>query len=409
METVRPTDAESVAEAVQSARAEGERLEIMGAGTKRGLGRSVDADRTLATTGLSGITLYEPEELVMTAKTGTPLAEIQAALDEAGQHLAFEPLDYGPVLGGEENAQTLGGVLAANLSGPRRIAAGAARDHFLGVEAVTGYGEIIHAGGRVVKNVTGYDLCKLFAGSFGTLGILTEVTIKTLPAPAGQATLCLSGLDERDAVALMRRLVAESLEVSAAAHLPAWAASAMEAAMDKKDSGITAVRIDGFPASLKARRASLHAMLEDNLPAGGTLSVLEDAESKRFWQAMRRLDPCLSRPDDAVWRLSVPPASGAVAAEEIRAQMEAYIYYDWAGGLLWGAVPDLDEDKAAAIRGVAEKAGGHATLVRAAAETREKVAPFHPLPDAKAALSARIKTGFDPDGLLNPGRIYQGI
>ncbi len=221
-----PRDQKDVAAAVEWALAGGKTLEIVGGGSKREIGRAAQWDLTLDLSGLSGVTLYEPEELVLSAKAGTPLAEIEELVASRGQELAFEPMDYGPVLGRSMGRGTLGGALATNLSGPRRIKAGAARDHFLGVSAVSGRAEIFKSGGRVVKNVTGYDLCKLLAGSWGTLAAMTEVTIKVLPRAPAEESLLVLGLDDRNAVAAMAAAVGSSSDVSGAAHLPANIAAA---------------------------------------------------------------------------------------------------------------------------------------------------------------------------------------
>src|SRR6516225_783249 len=202
-DTVQPRDAKDVEAAVQWALGEGRALELVGHASKRAIGRPAQTDFTLDLSALTGVTLYEPEELVLSAKAGTPLAEIEALVDGKGQQLAFEPMDYGPLLGGAAGRGTIGGALAVNLCGPRRIKAGAARDHFLGFTAVSGRGETFKSGGRVVKNVTGYDLCKLVAGSWGTLAALTDVTLKTLPRPETEETVMIRGLDGPRAIAAM--------------------------------------------------------------------------------------------------------------------------------------------------------------------------------------------------------------
>src|SRR5215218_10002990 len=221
MDTLKPRDAKDVEDALQWALGEGKALEIVGQGSKRAIGRPAQTDLTLDLSGLTGVTLYQPEELVLSAKPGTPLAEIEALLAANGQQLAFEPMDYATILGGAKGRGTIGGALAANVSGPRRIKAGAARDHFLGFSAVSGRAETFKSGGRVVKNVTGYDLCKLLAGSFGTLAAMTEVTIKVLPRPETEATVLILGLDDARANQAMSAAMASSCDVSAAAHLPA--------------------------------------------------------------------------------------------------------------------------------------------------------------------------------------------
>ena len=261
VETFKPETTAQVVEAIAWASGEETPVEILGTGTKRGYGRPMgDGNRTIGhavdLSGLSGITLYEPEELVLSAWAGTPLAEIEAAVAEKGQMLAFEPPALARLYGGDGG--TLGGMIACNLAGPRRIKAGAARDHILGVEAVTGRGELVKSGGRVVKNVTGYDVSKLLTGSFGTLAALTQITIKVLPAPETIETVLLTGLNEAAAVSAMSLAMNSSHEVSAAACIPAGAG---HAAIDGGSEAVAAIRIEGFVPSVAARSAALQELL----------------------------------------------------------------------------------------------------------------------------------------------------
>src|ERR1700704_2023119 len=255
-DNLKPRDAKDVEAAVQWALAEGKALELVGHGSKRAIGRPAQTDLTLDLSALAGVTLYEPEELVLSAKAGTPMAEIEALVAAKGQQLAFEPMDYGPILGGVANRGTIGGALAANLSGPRRIKAGAARDHFLGVCAVSGRGETFKSGGRVVKNVTGYDLCKLLAGSWGTLAAMTEVTIKVLPVAETEETLLIRGLEPAQAVEAMTSAMGSACDVSGAAHLPPEVATSIPAVAGA-GGGITALRLEGFSPSVVHRRGAL--------------------------------------------------------------------------------------------------------------------------------------------------------
>src|SRR3954447_13085912 len=278
-DTLKPRDAKDVEDAVQWALGQGKALEIVGQGSKRAIGRPTQTDLTLDLSGLAGVTLYEPEELVLSAKAGTPIAEIEALVAGRGQQLDFEPMDYGPILGFQAGAGSLGGALAANLSGPRRIKAGAARDHFLGFSAVSGRAETFKSGGRVVKNVTGYDLCKLLAGSFGTLAAMTEVTIKVLPRPETEETVIVSGLDDARANAAMSAAMASSCDVSGAAHLPRGiAAPALP-----PDKSTTAFRLEGVAPSVKHRRDALIALLR---PFGAAGSVGE-SQSRLLWRGIR--------------------------------------------------------------------------------------------------------------------------
>src|SRR6185436_12960850 len=274
-------DGKDVEQAVRWALLEGKAVEVRGRGSKRGLGRPSQTDLTLDLSGLTGVTLYEPEELVLSARAGTPLAEIEALVEGKGQQLAFEPMDYGAVLGGPANAGSLGGALAANLSGPRRIKAGAARDHFLGFFAVSGRAETFKSGGRVVKNVTGYDLCKLLAGSFGTLAAMTEVTIKVLPRPETEATVLVLGLDDAGANAAMSVAMASSCDVSAAAHLPRN--MVMHFAGLYVDQAATAFRIEGFAPSVKHRKDALIRLLAQY----GNRESVDETHSRKFWRSVR--------------------------------------------------------------------------------------------------------------------------
>jgi glycolate oxidase FAD binding subunit len=347
--------------------------------------------------------MYEPEELVMTAAAGTPLREIEAELAESRQELAFEPADYGAILGGEPGRQTIGGVFACNLSGPRRMRTGAARDHLLGLRCVTGLGQSIKTGGRVVKNVTGYDLCKLLTGSYGTLAVLTELTFKVMPRAETEATLLLWGLPETDLLAILRRAVGSSHDVSAAACLPALAAG--RSATDALHMGRTlaALRLEGPGPSVDYRLQRL----EEELAAPGLeLGRLGEQDSRTLWREVRdvRLIP-QGRP---LWRLSIAPADAAELAAWA-AEFAPERYWDWAGGLLWLSPKPAWADAAQTVRNALEGRGGHATLIRADEHTRARVPVFQPQPEPLAALTRRVKASFDPKGVLNPGRMYAGL
>ncbi|MET4697257.1 glycolate oxidase FAD binding subunit [Constrictibacter sp. MBR-5] len=403
-----PADAREVLELVRSAVADEVPAEIVGTGTKRALGRPMAVERRIALHRLSGIVDYEPEELVLTAAAGTPLREIEAALAERRQMMAFEPIDYGPLLGGEPGAGTIGGLLACNLAGPRRVKMGAARDHFLGAACVTGRGEAVKTGGKVVKNVTGYDLCKLLAGSWGTLTVMTEVTIKVLPAPEDVRTLLLHRLDDRAAVAAMTVAMQSAHEVSGAAHLPADTTGDLGMArVSGAGTAVTALRLEGFGPSVRARVQALGA----ELAAFGDGTELDAVPSRALWRSIRDVEAFSSLWDRPVWRLSVPPAAGAEVAEAIRTQVDCRILFDWAGGLLWVApVAEPGSDLGqAAIRLAVSTSGGHATLIRASAEYRDALDVFQPPAAGAAALSRRVKEAFDPTRILNRGRMYRDV
>jgi glycolate oxidase FAD binding subunit len=406
-ENLKPRDAAEVEQAIKWAITGGKTLEVVGGGTKRLIGRAAQWDVTLDVSGLSGVTLYEPAELTLSAKAGTPLAEIESLLAASGQELAFEPMDYGPLLGGAAGRPTIGGVLSSNLSGPRRIKAGAARDHFLGVTAVSGRGEIFKSGGRVVKNVTGYDLCKLLAGSWGTLAAMTDVTVKTLPRAETEQTVLVFGLDEAAAGALMTAVMGSFADASAAAHLSSSLAERI-AETATAGTAVTAFRLEGVAPSVAHRQA----VLEKAASPHGRLGTLDQARSRPFWRAIRDATPVAAAgPSGArdVWRISTAPARGSEVGRALVERAEAEVLYDWAGGLLWAALPPSDDAKAGLVRSIIAEAGGHATLIRAPAAVRAAVDVFQPEAPALAALTKRVRESFDPRGVLNPGRMWAGV
>jgi glycolate oxidase FAD binding subunit len=392
MRTIAPVTEGEVSEAVAAAAAEGTRLAVSGGGSKAEVGHSVTAEARLDLAGLDGIVSYEPEELVLSARPATPLRHISEVLAERRQHLAFEPP-------GADLGATLGGVLAANASGPRRVVTGAARDHFLGAHAVSGRGEAFRSGGRVVKNVTGYDLPKLLAGSWGTLAVLTLVTVKVMPAPDIAATVAVFGLGDSDAVAGMCRAAGTPHEVSGFAHLPAAAAarSSVPQVADAAAS-VTALRVEGLAASVLQRTEALRALF-----SSAESVVLDTAATQALWSEIGEVS--LLPADGILWRLSVPPANGARAASEIAANLDAAAFlFDWSGARVWAAAAGTVAH-AEAVRNAAARAGGHAILVRAPSEVRARVPVFPPQTPTMAALQERVRYGFDPLGLLNPGRM----
>jgi glycolate oxidase FAD binding subunit len=406
-DSLKPRDAIEVEFIVRAAIAEEKTLEVVGRGTKRAIGRAAQWDATIDLSELSGVTLYEPEELVLSAKAGTPLAEIEALVAASNQELAFEPMDYGPLLGTAADAGTVGGAIAANLSGPRRIKAGAARDHFLGVNAVSGRGEVFKSGGRVVKNVTGYDLCKVIAGSWGTLAVMTDVTIKTLPKAETEATVLVLNLDDAAARKVMAAAMGSYGDVSAAAHLPARIAERI-AATAAGHTAMTAFRLEGVAPSVAQRKA----LLEKLIAPFGSLATLGEVASRALWRNVRDVMPFAAAGPAGkrdVWRISTAPSEGTAVGRKLTGEADAEILYDWAGGLIWAALPAADDAHAPLVRATVAAAGGHATLIRAPAAVRAAVGVFSPEPAPLAALTDRVRRSFDPLGVLNPGRMWAGV
>ncbi len=402
-DNLKARDARDVEEAVRWAVSDDKRLELAGQGSKRDIGRPSQTDFTLDLSALTGVTLYEPAELILSARAGTPIANIEALLASNNQQLDFEPADYGPLFGLAAGKGTIGGVLAANLSGPRRIKSGAARDHFLGVTAVTGRGETIKSGGRVVKNVTGYDLCKLFAGSWGTLAAMTDVTLKVLPKPETEATVVVAGLTDAQACAAMSSAMGSSCDVSGAAHLPDHVAFWFDRL--PKAEASTVLRLEGVAPSVKHRQETLAAQMK----SFGSVTILDEVSSHALWRSIRdvktfAVPAAQHRP---LWRISVPPASGHRLVDLITPA--AQMFYDWAGGLVWLGMPYAGEPDAASVRAAVAELGGHATLIRAEPTVRAAVEVFQPEEPGLAALNRRVKESFDPKGVLNPGRMRAAV
>lgn len=398
MTTFAPRTTDEVAETLRWALSGGEALEIVAAGSRRPLGRPVSSAHVLDVSGLSGIVSHEPSELVLTALAGTPMHVIDAALAASSQCLAFEPPDFASLLGTQARG-TFGGAIVTGLSGPRRFKAGAARDHVLGVAAVSGRGEAFVGGGKVVKNVTGYDMPKLMAGSFGTLAVLTEITVKVLPAAEDSSSVLVSGLTTRDAVRTMTRVLQSPADVSGACHLPAGVS--MPHRMG--DGAVTAFRLEGFAPSVRFRRARLC----DELAGLGALTVVDAEESQAFWRAVRDVAPFQPPSTRLVWRISVPAAQGADVFERLEhAVPGAQMFLDWGGGLIWLATHAHTPADAVRIRQAVGEGSGHATLIRAPADVRAETPVFQPQAPALAALTGRVKKQFDPARTLNPGRMY---
>ncbi|MRH21980.1 FAD-binding protein [Rhodovulum strictum] len=377
-------------------------LRIVGGGT-RPVGRAIEGD-LLSVAGLSGVVLYEPGALTLVVRAGTPLEEVERVLAGEGQRLAFEPMDHRGLLG-RSGVPTIGGVVAGNVSGPRRVQAGACRDSLIGVRLVDGRGAVIRNGGRVMKNVTGYDLVKLMAGSRGTLGVLSEVAFKLLPVPESAASLTLHGADGARAFEAMTRAMKSPFEVSGAAWLPGAAE--------------VHLRLEGFAGSVGYRAGRLTALLADL----GEVTVETGAEAvARLWRSIRDVEALAGHA--FVWRVSMAP--GAMRAG-LRADLDRTARFDcvvdWAGGLCWigmteaqaadyvprygaedaisGAIRfhrDLQEEMADP-----ELGGGHATLVKGPEPLRAAVPVFQPAPAPLAALARGLRAQFDPRGILNPG------
>ena len=406
VDTLKVRDAKDVEDAVQAAIASEQPLEIIGNGSKRLIGQPMATNALLDLSSLNAVTSYEPNELIITVQAGAPVADVQSLIDSRNQQFAFEPIDTAPLLG-TANQATIGGMIGAGLAGPRRIKAGGARDHLLGAHGVSGFGDSFKAGGRVVKNVTGYDLCKLLAGSWGTLAVMTEVTLKVMPRPESERTLVLRGLDAARANRTMTAALGSPFDVSGAAHVPGsvFHVAATELGdLGSPGEAVTLLRLEGILASVVHRAAALGKLLAPF----GVAQVLEDAASAAVWSSVRDVVPFAANGALGawpVWRIVCPPASGGALGERLARDSGGEVIYDWGGGLIWAALPPRPDAQVALVRQRVNAVGGHATLVRGSDELRRNVDVFHPQPAGLAALSERVRQSFDPKNILNRGRM----
>ncbi|WP_105381586.1 FAD-binding protein [Neorhizobium alkalisoli] len=396
--TLIPHTETDAAYVIRNAAAQGTRLALCGGNSRSGFGDPVEGAEAMSSRGLSGIVDYEPAEMVMTAKAGTPVAEIEAALGANRQMMAFEPMDHRGIMG-TTGEPTIGGIFAANVSGPRRFVAGAARDSLLGVRFVNGQGQVIRAGGRVMKNVTGLDLVKLLAGSHGTLGFLTEVTFRVLPVPQSVETIVISGLDDAAAAHAMASALALPVEVSGAAHLPQTVKGRfVGGALPEGEA--TVLRLEGLAASVSVRAEKLAAAMA----AFGPVSRLGPGESLALWHEIRDVHPYADGTQKPLWRVSVAPSVGHQLVAALRLEAGVDAFYDWQGGLIWMRM-EADPEAELLRRYIKALGGGHATLMRASEQVRAASAAFEPQSDAVAALSARVKHKLDPAGIFSPGKM----
>jgi glycolate oxidase FAD binding subunit len=405
VDTLKVRDAGDVEEAVRAAIAGEQPLEIIGHGSKRQIGQPTATNAVLDLSALNAVTAYEPNELIITVQAGAPLADVMSLIDSRNQHFAFEPMNTAALLG-TADLGTVGGMIGAGLAGPRRIQAGGARDHLLGAHAVSGFGDSFKTGGKVVKNVTGYDLCKLLAGSWGTLAVMTEVTLKVMPRPECERTLLLRGLDDAAANRAMIAALGSPFDVSGAAHVPNSALSAGITGFDGLGSprqSVTLLRLEGIAASA--------SHLARALASFGTAETIEDSASAAVWASVRDVLPFAAGGalgSWPVWRIVCPPAAGGALGQALARDTGGDVIYDWGGGLIWAALPPRPDAQAALVRERVGAVGGHAMLLRASEEVRRDVDVFQPEPGGLAGLSERVRHGFDPKNILNRGRMRRG-
>jgi len=395
--TVTPRSEADVAEAMRLAGEKNAALEIVSGGTKRAIGRPVSANAVLDMSGLSGIVKYEPEELVLTVRSGTRMSDIETALAEKNQMLGFEPADWGPLLGAAGSG-TIAGTVATNACGSRRVRAGAVRDHVIGCRFVNGLGETVKAGGQVIKNVTGFDIAKLMCGAFGTLGVLTEITLRVTPKPAQAATFALKDCDASKGLAALRRAAGLPIDATGLSYFPASSFGEAQAAL-AGGSGAALIRIEGTGSALEEKLSVLrHAF------AGEDRSILDREATATLFRGIGNGAVFAKRATD-IWRLFVPQSAALQALTASRAE---FWYADCAGGALWLGLP-ADEATATRLRSITMTVGGYATLMRGPTKARAMLPVFETETPARAELTKSVKAAFDPKHLINPGRMYKDI
>ena len=399
-----PETEQQARELVRWAFAEGRTMSVQGKNTKHGFGLPVDADCTLSLEKLSGILEYHPEELVMTALPGTPITEIRQELTKHNQHLAFEPPALNRMYQVEDEG-TIGGSFIGNLAGPRRFKSGSARDHILGVRAINGRGETWKSGGKVIKNVSGYDMSKLITGSWGTLSVVTELTFKILPAPPVSRSLAVWGLSARLGTALMAQVISTPSETSGLAHLP-------EAALTEigRDGAtfpgktLTLIRLEGTESSVKERLQNITGWL----PGACEYSVLDQAASIAAWSLIGNTAPLQDgQRTPGILKISLPPASAWNLVRFIDDLRDCTWYLDAAGGWLWVGICQAGmKDKIHAISREVNATGGTTTIYRAPSSVKQDTG-IYPFPDESIKrLNEKIKNSFDPGNIFNPGRLH---
>src|ERR1700689_3241784 len=408
VDTLKVRDAQDVEQVVRAALASEQPLEIVGHGTKRPIGQPMATNALLDLSALNAVTACEPNELIVTVQAGAPVSDVLSLIDSKNQQFAFEPVNTAALLG-TADIGTIGAMSGVGLAGPRRIKAGGARDHLLGAHAVSGFGDSFKTGGKVVKNVTGYDLCKLLAGPWGTLAVMTEVTLKVMPRPESERTLVLRDLDHAAANQAMTAALGSPFDVSGAAPVPKSAlreAIGALGSLGAPRSALTLVRLEGITASAVHRAASLAKLLSTFV----TAETIEVERSAAVWECVRDVEPFAAKGSLGawpVWRIVCPPASGGALGERLARETGGDVLYDWGGGLIWAALPPRPDAQAALVRARVNAAGGHAMLLRASDEVRRHVDVFHPQSGGLAALSERVRLSFDPKNILNRGRMMR--
>jgi glycolate oxidase FAD binding subunit len=400
---LKPDSEEAIAETVKHCYKKNIPLEICGSGSKKNIGRNFQSQKTIDLSNYSGIIKYEPEELYIKVKSGTPIKEIKEALNKNNQHLAFEPTDFGPLFEGQSNEGTIGGVLSCNFAGPRRFKVGSARDHILGFKGVNGKGDIIKSGGTVVKNVTGYDLSKVITGSFGTLTVFTEVSIKVLPKPDLTKTLVISNSHLKKGLEHLSVALSSSCDPSGAVFYPEFFENEFTFNDLTTRGPITAIRIEGSKLSIDER---IKQLINELFVDRKEISILDPEQSNIFWEKTRSLN-VFSNLKNNLLRIIVPGSEAFDLINKLKIYNVQY-FIDWGGNLVWVQLDQLNSNILKEIKTIVKNLGGYVTAIKVDESLKSSIDIFT-IDDVKYKISEKIKKSFDPKRILNPGKMYTGI
>ena len=387
-------------------------IELVGSGSKRKIGKPLQCAKILNLSKLNGIIEYLPEELYIKVKACTPIDQIEEELKKNKQQLAFEPIDFGYLFLGKSDYGTAAGQVACNISGPRRFKVGSVRDHVLGFRGVNGKGEIIKSGGKVVKNVTGYDLSKLVCGSYGTLVALTEITFKVLPSPKESTTLVIHNLKLETAVDLLGQAISSSNDISGATFFPIEPKCTncvmnIEKTFKLNDlkygGSFTAIRIEGTKNSIDERKKNLKSELKI---IDHDVSILATYQSEIFWNKVKDLE-VFSATTNNIIRIVIPPSQCIQLAYQLSSIKHKY-YLDWGGALIWMEACELTEEMFDSIKKKVVKHGGYISMIKTS-DHLPFVEEVFTINMNRFNISQNIKKSFDPKRILNPGKMYTGI
>jgi len=400
---LKPNSEETIADIVKYCYKKNIPLEICSLGSKKNIGRNFQSQKTLDLSNYSGIIKYEPEELYIKVKSGTSIKEIKEELEKKNQQLAFEPTDFGPLFDGKNNEGTIGGVLSCNFAGPRRFKVGSARDHILGFQGVNGKGEIIKSGGTVVKNVTGYDLCKVITGSFGTLSVFTEISIKVLPKPDLTKTLVIENQHLKKGLEYLTTSLASSSDPSGAVFYPEYFRSQFTLNDLTTEGPITAIRIEGSKLSIDER---IKQLLNELVINKKEVSILDSEQSNIFWEDTRCLKVFTNLKNNLL-RIIVPASETFDLINKLKPYNIKY-FIDWGGNLVWVQLGELNLNILKEIKFIVKTLGGYLTVIKVE-ESLKALIDIFTIDDVKYKIYEKIKKSFDPKRILNPGKMYTGI